>query len=102
MRERDGGVCRAALPTQRPQLWHPILTGRDQEPAMHSHAFPSVLIRVGQLNCQREQARKRGPVLDHTRFTAGIVGLYEAVLSEPLPLRMLRLIEQIGTQEHRS
>jgi hypothetical protein len=41
------------------------------------------------------------PVLDHARFTAGIIDLYEAVLSEPVPQRMLRLIEEIGKQERK-
>jgi hypothetical protein len=40
--------------------------------------------------------------LDHARFTTGIIGLYEAVLSEPVPKRMRRLIEEIGMQEDKS
>jgi hypothetical protein len=37
--------------------------------------------------------------LDEARFTAGVVKLYEAVLKEPIPEEMLRLISQIGKQE---
>ncbi len=38
-------------------------------------------------------------VLDEARFTAGIVRFYEAVLNEPVPAEMLRLVEEIAKQE---
>ena len=50
----------------------------------------------------RQKAGKRTPILDHARFAAGVISLYEAVLSEPIPERMLRLIEEIGKQERKS
>jgi hypothetical protein len=102
MRECDDGMSKTALPAQRAQLWQPILTGNDQEPVVHSHSFFCVLMRAEKMKCQSIKARKRVPVLDHARFTAGIIGLYETVLSEPVPERMLRLIEEIGKQEHKS
>ncbi len=37
--------------------------------------------------------------LDDARFTAGVVKLYEALLKEPIPERMLRLVEELGKQE---
>ena len=37
--------------------------------------------------------------LDEARFTAGIVQFYEALLKEPVPEKMLRLIEQIAKRE---
>ncbi len=40
--------------------------------------------------------------LDEARFTAGIVQLYETVLKEPIPGKMLRLIEEIAKRERRS
>ena len=40
--------------------------------------------------------------LDEARFTAGIVQLYETVLKEPIPEKMLRLIEEIAKRERRS
>ena len=36
------------------------------------------------------------------RFTAGVVHFYEAILKEPIPERMLRLIEEIARQERKS
>jgi hypothetical protein len=40
--------------------------------------------------------------LDEARFTAGIVRFYEAVLNEPIPEKMLRLIEEIAKRERKS
>ncbi len=45
---------------------------------------------------------EREGVPDHARFTAGIVSLYAAVLKEPIPDRMLRLIEELGKLERKS
>jgi len=40
-----------------------------------------------------------GPLFDDARFTAGVVKLYEALLKEPIPEEMLRLVDEIGKQE---
>jgi hypothetical protein len=37
--------------------------------------------------------------LDDARFTAGIVEFYEAVLKEPVPDKMLRLVAEIAKRE---
>jgi hypothetical protein len=66
---------------------------------MHSHSFLGVLMRVEKMRCQRTGVREGAPVLDHARFTAGIIGLYDAVLSEPTLEKMLCLIEEIRKQE---
>ncbi|MGO9459258.1 MAG: hypothetical protein ACLP1W_03880 [Rhodomicrobium sp.] len=42
------------------------------------------------------------PGPDEARFTAGIVRFYEAVLKEPIPEKMLRLIDEIAKQERKS
>ena len=36
------------------------------------------------------------------RFTAGIVRFYEAVLNEPIPGKMLRMVEEIAKRERKS
>ncbi len=38
---------------------------------------------------------------DEARFNAGVVKLYEALLKEPIPEEMLRLVEQLGKQERK-
>ncbi len=37
--------------------------------------------------------------IDDARFAAGVVKLYEALLKEPIPEEMLRLVNEIGKQE---
>jgi hypothetical protein len=101
MNERDDGVNNTALPTERAQPWQPIQRGSDQEPVEHSRPLQGVLIEAGKMRRQKDEAGTQAPVLDHARFTAGIIGLYEAVLSEPVPQTMLRLIEEIGKQERK-
>jgi hypothetical protein len=43
-----------------------------------------------------------GPSVDQSRFLAGLIGLYNKVLSEPAPERMLELIEEIRRNESKS
>jgi hypothetical protein len=59
-------------------------------------------MRSGKMESQRIEVREGVPALEHARFAAGIIGLYEAVLREPIPRRMLRLLEEIGQQERKS
>jgi len=40
-----------------------------------------------------------GAAFDEGRFTAGIVQLSEAILKEPIPADMLRLVDQLGKRE---
>ena len=40
-----------------------------------------------------------GGAVDDARFTAGVVKLYEALLKEPIPPEMLRLVGQLDKQE---
>ena len=102
MNERDNGVNKTAPPTERAKPSQPVQRGRDQEPVVRSRPLHGVLIGTREMRRQSTGAGKLAPVLDHARFTAGIISLYEAVLSEPVPKRMLRLIEEIGKQEHTS
>jgi hypothetical protein len=102
MRECDDGASKTALPARRAQLWQPFLNGNDREPVVHSHSFLGVPMRAEKMTRLSADVRKQMPDLDPARFTAGLIGLYEAVLSEPVPQRMLRLIEEIGRQERKS
>jgi hypothetical protein len=39
--------------------------------------------------------------LDDARISAGVVKLYEALLKEPIPEKMLRLVEELSKQERK-
>jgi hypothetical protein len=102
MSECDDSVDKAALPKERAQPQGPLHSGNDQERAEHGGHFLEDIIATGSMNSQRAETKGRTVVLDNARFTAGVVGLYEAILSEPIPDKMLRLIEEIGKQERKS
>lgn len=81
-----------------------------QEPQQQT-AQEDLAARVGSLPVEVLQGnrRRRYPAgaktkngLDEARFTAGIVQFYEAVLKEPVPAKMLRLVEEIAKRERRS
>jgi hypothetical protein len=102
MSECDDSVDKAALPGERRQPPQPIQNGNDRERAAHSTPLLADIIDAATMNRQRARARRRAAGLDHARFTTGIVSLYESVLSEPIPEKMLRLVEEIGKQERKS
>lgn len=52
-------------------------------------------------NAGGEPKDETEPRVDGARFAAGVVKLYEAVLKEPIPEDMLRLIDQLGKQERK-
>ena len=52
--------------------------------------------------CADGEPKNENPAsIDEARFTAGVVKLYEALLKEPVPDEMLRLIDQLGQQERK-
>jgi hypothetical protein len=102
MSECDDGVDKPPLPGELAQPLHRIQNGNDRDPAHHGGSIPGNGMDAGRINRPRAGARRRAPALDRARFTAGIVSLYEAVLSEPIPERMLLLLEEIGKQERKS
>ena len=102
MNECDDSVDKTALPKERAQPPQSIQSREDQGPASLNRSVIGDSIDGKRTSRQGAGRRKRTPVLDHARFTAGIIGLYEAVLSEPIPEKMLRLIEEIGKRERKS
>src|SRR5262249_23751035 len=102
MNECDDSVDKTALTGELAQPPQAIQSRSDQGPAALNRAVLGNVIDSNGLGRQRAGARKRPHALDHARFTAGVVHLYEAVLSEPIPEKMLRLIEEIGNQERKS
>jgi hypothetical protein len=101
MSECDDSVDKAALPSERAQPPQSIQRGNDREQAAQKGPLSGHIIDSERIKRQRAAARRRPQVLDHARFTAGIISLYEAVLNEPIPENMFRLIEEIGKQERK-
>jgi hypothetical protein len=102
MSECDDGGDKSALARERthpPQL---VQSGNDQGLAARRNPALVEIIDGKRMDRQRAGARKRPHILDQARFTAGVVSLYETVLNEPVPEKMIRLIEEIGKQERKS
>jgi hypothetical protein len=79
----------------------PSRAARDTAPqglAARAYSLPGELLD-GRGGGPRAKPHAGRAVLDEARFTAGIVRFYEAVLNEPVPEKMLRLIEEIAKRE---
>jgi len=113
MNERDKSEGKRHVPAQQAQQPQP-------SKALNDHIQPShvdnVLEKAGKISELSRKDRLSDPgggvgsepenasaaggaAVDGARFTAGVVKLYEALLKEPVPEEMLRLIDQIGQQE---
>ena len=65
------------------------------------HAPPAGTLEARHCTCRPPSAGAKAG-LDQARFTAGIVRFYEAVLKEPVPEKMLSLVEEIAKRERGS
>ncbi len=110
MDERNKNEGQRPLPAQQAQQPQPTTVLNDhkiQMPQMHSVSDIS-----GRSSKDRPSSSDKGGGgelisdgrdggVDDARFTAGVVKLYEALLKEPVPEEMLRLIDQLGKQERK-
>ncbi|MFZ1108242.1 MAG: hypothetical protein WAN43_07845 [Rhodomicrobium sp.] len=69
------------------------------QPQPASFSREETLPRENALNAHRTGDGPPNADLDEARFTAGVVKLYEALLKEPIPEEMLRLVEELSKQE---
>jgi hypothetical protein len=102
MNECNEGEERKTLPAQQTEQPQPAK-------AIQNEGWPA---RIGSLagGIFEGEDKKRpdggsssqGSDPDSARFTAGVVRLYEAILKEPIPGKMLRLVEKIAEQERKS
>ena len=113
MNERNKGEEEKRVPVQQAQQPQPseVLNDQFQSVRLLSENTDKITEKAG-----REQllhlgggaggeAKNMSPIadaaFDEGRFTAGVVKLYEALLKEPIPEDMLRLVDQLGKQERR-
>ena len=89
----DEGEEQSPQPAQQTQQPQP-----DQR--MQNDGWPA---RAGSLPASVLDGKREPPKAgtDDARFTAGVVRFYEAILKEPIPEKMLRLIEEIAMQERK-
>ncbi len=94
-------------------------TDKSRVPAQQTHQTQLVqsvenegqAVQAGSSREEIDSAKKTGlpetlieevSAFDNARFTAGVVSFYEALLKEPVPEKMLRLIDEIAKQERKS
>jgi hypothetical protein len=95
MSERDEGQAKEAMPPQQAQQVQPqAASGAGGE-----LRAPLPLFLGDGKGKPDSRTRRRVPELDEARFAAGVVRFYEAVLREPIPAKMLRLIDELARQE---
>jgi hypothetical protein len=105
MNERDRSAEERRVPAQQAQQPQPskALNDHVQSPLKHiGSEKPDIISEMAgkdRLVNPGESAGGEPPKADEARFTAGVVKLYEALLKEPIPQEMLRLVDQLGKQE---
>jgi len=99
MKERQKGGEKRRL--QQPQQPQPVQIVSDEALGARAGSLTGLLEK--KKNRKPDSLGREGePKLDQARFTAGIVRFYEALLKEPIPEKMLRLIEEIAMREQKS
>ena len=69
------------------------------EDAAATSAITENADRAGKSELLGEEEDKNNSLFDHARLENGIGGFYAKVLNEPIPEKMLQLIEQLAKQE---
>jgi hypothetical protein len=113
MNERNKGEEERRAPAQQAQQPQPseVLNDQFQSARLLSENMDKITEKAGKDQLPHPggsvggEAKNMSPIadaaFDEGRFTAGVVKLYEALLKEPIPEDMLRLVDQLGKQERR-
>jgi hypothetical protein len=113
MNERNKGEGERRAPAQQAQQPQPsnALNDQFQSARLHSENTDKIAEKADKAQPPRPgggadgEAENMGPIagaaFDESRFTAGVIELYEALLKEPIPEDMLRLVDQLGKQERK-
>ncbi len=117
MNERNKGEGERRAPAQQAQQPQPseVLNDQFQSARLLSENMDKITEKAGKDQLPHPgggggggaggEAKNMSPIadaaFDEGRFTAGVVKLYEALLKEPIPEDMLRLVDQLGKQERK-
>ena len=99
MGECDASGEKAAHPIQQLPQPQPVQSAKDEGRSPRAGSLAGEMLTAGK-KPQGKEDGKEG--VDEARFTAGIVRFYEALLREPIPEKMLRLIDEIARRERES
>jgi len=102
MGECDENEDKVVLPAQQLQQPQPAQNAKHEGLAARVGSLPPEALNNGAKNPGEGAASARTKGFDQARFTAGIVRFYEAVLKEPIPEKMLRLVQELAKRERQS
>jgi hypothetical protein len=102
MDECDADEANATAPKQQLQQPQPARSAKDEGLSARAGSLPAGLLAGGGRNPPRKNMEEERKGFDEARCTAGIVRFYEAILKEPVPEKMLRLIGELAKRERDS
>ncbi len=102
MHECDESEDKPAVPAQQQQQPQPVQAARDEGLAARAGSLAKGVLDRGERTPEGNEASAGRQPFDEARFNAGIVRFYEAVLKEPIPEKMLRLVSEIANREQAS
>lgn len=97
--ESEDGVVSPAQQQQQPQPAH---AAEDEGLAARAGSLARGVLDGGERAPGGNEPNARRECFDQARFNAGMVRFYEAVLKEPIPEKMLRLVNEIAMRERES
>ena len=103
MNESDTGEGQPRLPAQQAQQPQPAARLNDQAYPLQMNASKDSGSDSGNAKGGMKELGNSNlnPAFDNARFTAGVAKLYEALLKEPIPEEMIRLVNELGKQERK-
>ncbi|MGO9544026.1 MAG: hypothetical protein ACLPPF_04440 [Rhodomicrobium sp.] len=102
MIECDEGEDKKPRPIQQTQQPQPVEGTQDESWAARAGSLSHGILSGAEKGARDTARDEAVPALDRARFTAGVVRFYEAILKEPIPEKMLRLIDELEKRERKS
>lgn len=100
MDECDADEGKASAPIQQMPQPQPLESAKDEGLSARGASIPAGALTGGTKNPDGKDEGEEG--FDDARFTAGVVRFYETILKEPIPEKMLRLIDELAKRERGS
>ncbi len=95
------GKEKSRLPAQQAHQPQPVLNVEEEGWPVQNNETSKKVNSVKKLG-SAEPHNGEAPAVDDARFTAGIVRFYETLLNEPVPGKMLKLVEELAKRERKS
>ncbi len=102
MDQCDESEDEAVSPAKQQQQPQPVQAARDEGLAARAALLGGSVLDGGKRRPRGDEVNEGKQGFDQARFNAGIVRFYETLLKEPIPEKMLRLVDEIAKRERQS